>query len=191
MSLSAQHERFCREYVLDLNGSAAYRRAYPKVKSEKVARTNAARLLANASVAARVRELQLAAVARSDLTADKVLRELAFVAFQRTRQVYRDDGSYKSPAEWDEATDATIASVDSEEERVVDGDDGHSVTTATRVLRMKRWDKVQALKLLMQHFGLLKEDAPHPDRPKFDITKLTDEQKHALLALIRLSRLGS
>ncbi len=51
--------------------------------------------------------------------------------------------------------------------------------------------RVSAIGLVMKHLGLFKEDAPHPDRPKIDITKLTDEQKHALLALIRLTRGGS
>jgi hypothetical protein len=47
--------------------------------------------------------------------------------------------------------------------------------------------RVAALGLLMRHFGLLAADAPHPDAPKFDLTKLTDEQKRAILAGLRLA----
>ncbi len=74
--LSARHETFCLEYVIDLNGSAAYQRAYPKVKTSGAARTGAARLLANVSVRERVAELQLARAARSDTTHEWVLERL-------------------------------------------------------------------------------------------------------------------
>jgi phage terminase small subunit len=37
--------------------------------------------------------------------------------------------------------------------------------------------RVSALNLAMKHLGMLKEDAPHPDRPPVDMKQLTD---HAL-----------
>lgn len=197
--LTPQQERFCREYLLDLNGSAAYRRAYPKV-SEKVARVNAAKLLAKASVRERVAELQKAAVARSDLSADRVLRELALIAFQRNGPLYRPDGSLKSPSEWDEATDASIAGVETEEALArEDRQEGQAHggalarSTARGALlghthKVKRWDKLRALELLCKHLGLLKEDAPHPDRPKIDLAPLADAERSALLKLLRERR---
>jgi hypothetical protein len=48
--------------------------------------------------------------------------------------------------------------------------------------------RVSALGLAMRHLGMFLEDAPHPDRPAFDLTRLTDEQKRDLLAALRAAR---
>ena len=50
--LTEKQKRFCDEYLIDLNGTRAYKAAYPSVKSDKIAGVNAARLLGNASVRA-------------------------------------------------------------------------------------------------------------------------------------------
>ncbi|MGN1109710.1 MAG: terminase small subunit, partial [Oscillospiraceae bacterium] len=42
--------RFCDEYLIDLNGTRAYKAAYPSVKSDHTATVNAGRLLTNADV---------------------------------------------------------------------------------------------------------------------------------------------
>lgn len=48
--MTEKQKRFCDEYLVDLNGTRAYKVAYPSVKSDKTAGANAARLLGNASV---------------------------------------------------------------------------------------------------------------------------------------------
>ena len=50
--MTEKQKRFCNEYLIDLNGTRAYKAAYPSVKSDKIAGVNAARLLGNASVRA-------------------------------------------------------------------------------------------------------------------------------------------
>lgn len=52
MRLTEKQKRFADEYLVDLNGTRAYKAAYPSVKSDKTAGVNAARLLGNASVRA-------------------------------------------------------------------------------------------------------------------------------------------
>lgn len=42
--------RFCDEYLIDLNGTRAYKAAYPNVKSDEVAKAAASRLLAKVNV---------------------------------------------------------------------------------------------------------------------------------------------
>lgn len=51
-SMTEKQKRFCDEYLVDLNGTRAYKAAYPSVKSDDTARANASRLLANANVRA-------------------------------------------------------------------------------------------------------------------------------------------
>ena len=54
-TLTPRQERFCREFLVDLNGTkASVRAGY----SEKTAYSQASRLLKNAKVAARIAELQ-------------------------------------------------------------------------------------------------------------------------------------
>ncbi len=66
--MTEKQKRFCDEYLVDLNGTRAYKAAYPSVKNDKTAGANAARLLGNASVRAYIDERleQL----RSERTAD-------------------------------------------------------------------------------------------------------------------------
>lgn len=48
--MTEKQKRFADEYIIDLNGTRAYKAAYPTVKSEEAARTNASRLLTKADV---------------------------------------------------------------------------------------------------------------------------------------------
>ncbi len=66
--MTEKQKRFCDEYLIDLNGTRAYKAAYPSVKSDDTARANASRLLANANVREYLdRELERL---RSEKTAD-------------------------------------------------------------------------------------------------------------------------
>lgn len=71
--MTAKQERFCSEYIIDYNGTqAAIRAGY----SEKNAATQAGRMLRNAEVLARVRELQRQQVERLAVSADFVVLRL-------------------------------------------------------------------------------------------------------------------
>lgn len=50
--MTEKQKRFCDEYLIDLNGTRAYKAAYPSVKSDDVARKAASRLLTNVDVRA-------------------------------------------------------------------------------------------------------------------------------------------
>lgn len=75
--MTPKQERFCREYVIDLNGKqAATRAGY----SAKTAEVQASRLLSNAKVADRVAELQGKTAKKLELSAEWVLERLTTVA---------------------------------------------------------------------------------------------------------------
>ncbi|AWM41754.1 Terminase small subunit [Gemmata obscuriglobus] len=206
MALTAQQELFCVRYIArKFNATDAYQDAYPKA-SRAAARANAPRLLANDDISKRVAELFDAAAAADGITPQRVIRELGLIAFQRNKSLYRDDGTFKPPTEWDEATDATVAAVETEEEFAADDSEpeesrepqahGGELKRArlkvniVRTVKVKRWDKLRALEILSKHFGLLKEDGPHQDRPKIDTSKLTDADKRAVLAAARRAIVG-
>lgn len=72
-TLPARQERFCQEYLVDLNGTqAAVRAGY----SAKSARAQAAQLLANLNVARRVQALQAEAAKRNQVSIDEVVDKL-------------------------------------------------------------------------------------------------------------------
>ncbi len=50
--MTEKQKRFCDEYLIDLNGTRAYKSAYPSVKNDDTAKVNASRLLTNANVRA-------------------------------------------------------------------------------------------------------------------------------------------
>lgn len=54
--MTDKQQIFADEYLKDLNGSRAYKAAYPNVKKDSVARANASRLLTNANVKAYIDE---------------------------------------------------------------------------------------------------------------------------------------
>lgn len=71
--LKPKHERFCQEYIIDYHGTnAAIRAGY----EEKNARKQASRLLTNADILARIRELQQEQVKRLAVSQDYVITQL-------------------------------------------------------------------------------------------------------------------
>jgi phage terminase small subunit len=204
MSLTPQQERFCAEFLIDLNATAAYGRAYPGTKPA-AARANAARLLAKDSVQRRLAELQAARAERCQVTQDRVLLELARIGLYDARTLYRPDGSMKPPAEWDDATAAAIAGVEVDEAWEPAAGEGaaeegrepqphggelkrsRAKLVLSRTLKVKRFDKGKALELLCRHLGMLNDKlaVSAPPGSGLDITRLPDAIKRTLLDALR------
>ena len=106
-TVTEAHRRFIDEYLIDLNGTRAYRVAYPGV-SYAAARTNAGRLLALPAVAREVRAGRAAQRKRTRVTADRVLRELAAVAFSDIGELFDPSGRPIPLRELDPATRRAI-----------------------------------------------------------------------------------
>ena len=50
MGMTEKQKRFADEYLIDLNGTRAYKVAYPRVKNDETAKAAASRLLTNVNV---------------------------------------------------------------------------------------------------------------------------------------------
>lgn len=82
MGLTIKQEKFCNYYIETGNASEAYRRAYNcENMSEKAIWENASKLLNNTKVAPRVKELQDELKDISDITKERLMRELSNIAF--------------------------------------------------------------------------------------------------------------
>lgn len=148
--LTPRREQFCQEYLIDLNGTqAAIRAGY----SKRTANEQAAFLLADVSVRSRLKELMDARQQRTQITQDRVLQELARLAFSDLRRAFKEDGSLKLPQEWDDDTAAAMAGVDTTVTSVGGDESPLSLTTK----KVKVFDKSAALTLAMRHLGMLND----------------------------------
>lgn len=142
--MTDKQERFCQEYMIDLNATkAAIRAGY----SPKTANEQAGRLLVNVSIQNRIAQLQAEQSRRTGISADRVLRELAKVAFANAGDIVdADDATLKEDASPDD-----LAAVQSVKVKVF-GEDG-----VEREIKLA--DKLKALDLLGRHIGLFSGSA--------------------------------
>ena len=110
-------ERFVQEYLADpeRNASAAYVRA-GFTATGAAARTAAARLLKHPEIQAAIAAVRERDAKKYDVSRERVLAELAKIAFHDPRRFYRDDGSLKLPMEMDEDSAAALQGFEQEEE---------------------------------------------------------------------------
>ena len=160
---NAKRERFCLEYLKDLNATqAAIRAGYSKASACSQASDL---LLRFPEVTARVEELKAAQFKRLQMSADEVLVELARIGRSDPRKLFDADGNLRPIHTLDDETAAALAGVDVTEVRqkikkVKDPDEGEDCLTNTveATKKIKLWDKPRALDILARHHGLLERD---------------------------------
>lgn len=144
MALTPKQKRFVAEYLLDLNATAAAKRAG---YSEKTACEQAARLLANVKVQTAVQEAEQARQERTEITQDMVLREMSKLAFFDIRKMFDKNGKPLDISALDADTAAALVGLDVQD---VTDNDGNYIGF---VKKYKMADKIRALELLGKHLG--------------------------------------
>lgn len=142
--MTERQKRFADEYLIDLNATRAYKAAYPSVKKDTVAATNGGRMLRNADVAAYITGRQKARQARTEITQDMVVRELAAVAFADLSGIVTLRNGCVYIQDTDELTD--------EQRRAIAG-----IKETQAGIEIKMNDKLKALELLGRHLGMFKD----------------------------------
>lgn len=79
--MTEKQKVFADEYLIDLNATRAYKVAYPTVKNDDTAAQAGSRLLRNVKVAEYIQERMQERQKRTEITQDRVLNELAAMAF--------------------------------------------------------------------------------------------------------------
>lgn len=145
MALNAKQQRFCEEYMIDLNATqAAIRAGY----SVKTANEQGARLLANVSVSREIEKLQALQSRRTGITADRVLTELAKIAFvDPNRVINPSNGTVRSDANADDR-----AAIQGVKVKRSSGENSDSFEA-----EVKLYDKTKALELIGKHLGLFSD----------------------------------
>lgn len=139
--LTDKQKRFCEEYLIDLNATqAAIRAGY---KNADIGR----RLVTKSHVSEYIEKLLKERSKRTEITADRVLAELAAIAFSdRTAIAQIEDGgivTFTPTDQLDKDAKKTISGIEN-------GKYGTKVTT---------YDKVKALELIGKHLGMFTSGA--------------------------------
>ena len=77
--MTEKQKRFADEYLIDLNGTRAYKTAYPDVKSDEAARVNSSKMLTKANIRAYIDERLEAAKSAKTAEATEMLEYLTSV----------------------------------------------------------------------------------------------------------------
>lgn len=166
--LTPKQERFCEEYLLDLNATAAAARA--GYKDSNIGR----QLITKNNVEERIARLKAERSERTKIEADRVLLEYARLAFSDMREFveWGPDGVRWNPS--DALSEAAAACVSEVSETISEGG---------RTRRFKLHSKTSALQDLAKHLGILGRDGGGvnvnvnvDNRPKRDLSKMTDEE---------------
>lgn len=139
--LTDKQQRFVDEYLIDLNATqAAIRAGY----SAKTADQQGSRMLANVKIKQAVAEKQAQRSKRTGVNQDRVVLELAKVAFAKMTDIVDSNGRIKEDASPDD-----LACIESIKYKESDNEYGGSVEREVKIA-----SKLKALELLGKHLGM-------------------------------------
>lgn len=150
--LTEKEAKFAMEYLVDLNKTKAYQRAFPDASYE-TAMANSSKIFKKPCVANAIQKEMDARAHRTLVTADKVIHELAKIGFADIRNIFTDGGALKRPELMDNDTSAAISSIEvvTRPSGEYDEDDNPIIDT---VHKIRLNDKRGALELLGRHLVL-------------------------------------
>ena len=144
MVLTPKQKRFVAEYLIDLNATAAARRAG---YSAKTADRIGPELLGKTCVSEAIQQAIQEREKRTEITQDMVLRETAKLAFFDIRKMFDKNGKPLDISKLDDDTAAALVGLDVQDIADPDGD------YVGYVKKYKMADKIRALELLGKHTG--------------------------------------
>jgi phage terminase small subunit len=151
-------------------------------------------LLDNGKIAARVRELQAGHQKRHEVTVDRVVQELARLAFLDIRKAFDEHGNLRPVYELDDDTAAAIAGLEVEVRRIAgEGSDeieaqphGGSLrrqqAATAKLHKIKLIDKKGALDSLGRHLGMFVDKSEITGKDGSPLIPVTKEQRDAAVA---------
>lgn len=178
--LNDREDLFCLEYLIDLNGKqAAIRAGY----SEKSATSKASQLLTKVNVQDRIQQLQKNTQKRTEVTTDKVIKELANIGFSNIADVLDVSITASSDSLTGEESEEELLNALAGSNNWVTLKDGKDLKDLPRNvssliseikqtkdgLSIKLYDKLNAIDKLMKHLGMFEKD----NKQKENITQIT------------------
>lgn len=187
--LTAKQQRFCDEYLIDLNATQAAIRAGYK---ETTAYSMGQRLLKNVEVQNKIQQRKQDRMERTEITQDMVIRELALIAFSNAADyasvveedvmVERDGEQFPlldldgKPVKYRTVKPVLTAELTEDQKKALSvikkGRDGFEV---------KPYDKVRALELLGKHLGMFTDKVEMSGQVNNPFEGLSTEDLKALV----------
>lgn len=156
--LSVKQKLFCKEYLVDLNGTRAYKAAYATDK-DSTARTNASKLLANPNIQAVIQRAKDKLAKKLEISTERVLKEYARLSFYNPKDFFDENGDLIPIHELSDDAAAAIQGIDI----VVNKNSAGKQVSVTK--KIKLVTKHQPLESLSKHLGLFKEGGGDKDKP--------------------------
>lgn len=160
MALTLKQKRFVVEYLIDLNATAAAKRAG---YSEKTAYSIGLETLKKPEIQNAIQEAMQKRQQRTEITQDMVIQELAKLGFFDIRKLFDKDGKPMDISKLDDDTAAALVGLDVQD---VSDSDGNYVGF---IKKYKMADKIKALELLGKHLGTWE----HQDKQQTAVEDLT------------------
>lgn len=148
--ISDKEEKFIEKYVETLNGSESYLYAYPKTKPS-AAKTSGSRMLSREHVKVEIEKRVAKRTAKNEITADRILQELAKIAFSNVGDLFDPKtNAMKNIGDVDSATLSAVSGISIEE-------NGYGKRKEGTTKKVRMYDKIRALEKLGHYVGLFKE----------------------------------
>lgn len=170
MSLTGPREKFALGVATGKTQADAYRDAYPGSKKwkDEAVYVAASRLMSDAKVSLRVKELKERITNTGIASAERVLLEASRLALFDPRKLFFDDGTPKPITALDDDTAAALAGLDVVEEFEGSGEDRKFVGYTKKY---KVADKNSALEKLFKHHGLYEKDNEQKTDPLVELLR--------------------
>lgn len=189
--LTDKQKIFVNEYLIDLNATRAYKVAYPNCKTENAASAAASKMLRNVKVQEQISEKMKEREVRTNISQDRVLKELAAIAFSNGTEfakiiekqaVVTSPNGHRIPIEDEDGNPVMIRVVQmeltdnltKEQKKAISG-----IKEGKYGMEVSSYDKVRALELLGRHFGMFKD--------KVEVSGL-DKEKNKLDDILKQMR---
>jgi phage terminase small subunit len=180
--LTRKQQLFVAEYLTDLNATRA---AIAAGYSKRTAEVIGYQLLQKPLVRQEIAKKHGKTLGKLEITAERVLAELAKLAFFDPRKLFESDGSPKQILDLDDETAAAVAGLEVNE--LFDGESGDQKHAYGLCKKIKLADKGINLERLGKHLKLFTdkvESTVNVDvSPALDLSKLTDQQLENLKAI--------
>ena len=154
--MTKKQKIFADEYLIDLNATRAYKVAYPSIKKDEIAAVNGSKLLRNTKVADYIQKRMQDRQKRTEITQDRVLEELAAIAFARATDFAEIKGGCVIIKDTSGLSEQQIKAIAG----IKEGKFG---------IELKLNDKEKALELLGRHLGMFKD--------RVEVSGLEEEKK--------------
>lgn len=166
--LSPKQQRFCEEYLKDMNGTQAVIRAG---YSEKGAAVQASKLLRKVNIQTQIAKLAKAVISRNGITAQRILKEFETLGFSRIDDyVVIEEGGAVRIKRFNEIPDDKIAAIRKiKEDRVireVPGKNGTDEVVVHDKLSFELHDKIRPLVKLGEYAGVFDSELPPGSAPQ-------------------------